>query len=665
MQYITKNKYGETVTVDEATREALLQSGKRKQQDFSIAPRSLDVPAPRVDSTQQESTRVASKDKSTRPTTLSNVGNALKNGSKNLLPTATDPNKTTGQRVVGAVSDIASYPLRTVAGIGAGLGELAGGSGIADALHAANETVRNPTKAVEESGTPYQGVQRIAAAIAEDPTTLPSLLMPLANVGLVRQLATVTAGHALDRYARRGDASTPIDYAKDAVLDVALPTALHGISGVAAKLRPYVGEHGKETARNMLMRSMKAAPMAKSSQEWEGLKDGLHGMVDGKPVMEQIIKSKYTPRVDEVVENYNKLKDVIDERFEPVLEKLQKTGATTDIPAAMRAASKSVVDDMASGRTSISFDDLAKAKKWTNERVSVPDNAELAAKANQVHDGLTPTVPRSGPNKGVPTYKFADGTRQSVADFNDELAANLKEHDPKVSHAKKSEAWHEAFKGDPEHQTARQAFTKALGRDLREQLTSDVGPRTRGLKAYDDYYAKKAAGIIKESSDGLSFTEKPKASWTADDKKKYNDALKAVGNARNAARTMYKEQLANAEPLYQMEDAMWRAGHTGANRDTKLLSNITRWHRSPGAARAVWDIANSPTLSRSINAADVVSKLVNDARPGLGDQSIRDAVLTPMLRAWQSERAMRSSDRKRYTATPTTQTTVSDTAKGR
>lgn len=634
MQYTTKNKYGETVPVDVATREKLLQSGKRKPQDFNLVPevRSLDVDGPRPVA-QQESTRVAPKQD--KRETQNKLVEFFGKNIKAALPTATDPNKSVGQRIVGAVTDIASSPLRQVAGIGAGLGELAGGGNYFDAF---NEAAASPSMEAERNigeGDVLGSAtaRRLAASLAEDPTALPSMLMPVSGAANIAKLVGMNAvGHAAQRYATDDNATTG-DYVKGGLLDAA-PVGIAGVSKLGGKfVKEVAGETGKSNAIASLMKSLKAAPMVKGGTEWEGLKQGLSGKFEGKPIFKQIVsKTDLTP--SRVGERYEDLKAVVDSRFQPIRDELTNTGVTIDLPKAMKGAISRVEDNASSGRLPISPSEQINAEKWAKARALKPDDKDTYSKLMDIKRGTAEKyVPVSGPNKGIETYRFSDGTKVPVDDFHASVDGMLQTASPDYAHRTGSNLMKEAFK-NPEKSTARSDMAYSLAKEIRDQMTEPVNTssalaRKAAMEGdeYAKHFARKAAGVTKEVKRGNSVVETtiPRSQWTPEQKKAYNAAIKQILDNRNTAKGKWSEQLAASEPFYQMQPAMDRAIHTGGNRNHLGLGDVVlaggamgalgaslahpsalagipmaalaAYSNRPGFSRALWDLSDVRALN--------------------------------------------------------------------
>lgn len=633
MNYTVKNQKGNFIEVDDKTMQGLIDRGIRKQEDFKpvVTQTSFSVDVPKPTQTVRESTRVepqAPGQKTAEPK-QSGAAEYLRESVRTAFPTATDTSKTTGQRIAGVLKDVGTMPMRQLTGIGAGLGELAGGGNYFDAF---KESARNPTKEVEShigknSEIVTSNARRLVAAAAEDPMTTVSLGMPVGGIANAAKLIGANViGHAAQRYAD-GNA-TAGDYALGAGLDIVPGAAGLGMGKIASKV---LGEAGKESAIASLMKTIKAAPMVKHGDEWKGLKTGLKGTVNGKPVFEHLTSATdMTPAP--IVDRYAALKDAVDEGFRPSLEALQKTGVTVDLPKAVKQASKNTIERMSQGNHPVSINDQIAAEKWLKDHVYIPDDPGLASKLAEIQrNKLEPYTPVSGQYKGREVYKFSDKSVMPVDDLNDAVAYNLSEHDPLTAHFKKSSMAKEAFKADPDKQTARSMMTGEFAKSTRDQLTKKLRIGSVGaaktITDYDDIAAKKAAGVWNERTlrnGNVIQTEIPRSQWTKDQLATYKAAKQEIVGNRNIAKQGYEKQLQNSAPLYAMEDAMDRALRTRGNNNRFGLGDIalglgalgsvggatlTPWSllglpvvgamkyaNTPGFARMQWNLAKEGPL---------------------------------------------------------------------
>jgi hypothetical protein len=469
----------------------------------------------------------------------------------------------------GDVKDIGSLPLRVVAGTGLAVGEagkeaLSGQipdpstvgqtfmSGMANPSQEANKDALNTTPylTVPVLSRYMPSVGQMAAGSAENPFTLPGLAMGGGLVaqgvkaGLVNYLSNVA--DRLDQGQTFGAALTNEDKGQlisdlaPLAIGAGLKTAGAGINAVASTL----GEAGMQKARDLLVKIIKPAPMANGGQEAKGLAEGLKGSVNGQRIVPQILdKSTFT--APQIADNYRVLKAKVDAGFEPTFDEMTAAGVEASPEDAMDASIKSLDKARSINRLPITDEQADKAIKWAREITGTPEDPEVLQLRREVkagrkpdftvwHDPNTDKVYTWPGNKPVPEYfkRWVDDYKMPSGEtFHGDPSEPTEYLSAKQAHFTKSQMMNEAHKS-VKNKTAKSEIAHAVGTNLREQLTVQTANPSKG----PDH-------LIREQ-------------------------------ARDIARAKYAAQLANARPLYAMEDAMIRAENTGANRNPLSLGKL-------------------------------------------------------------------------------------------
>lgn len=320
--------------------------------------------------------------------------------------------------------DLATLPLRTVAGVGAAAGELGGqlfGSGtrpipeaIPEAMQAYMDAMQSPEASVAEAqgGRPAQAF----ASMANDPTTLPLLAVAPGRslLGILGKGALMGAGsygsHVLDREAGGADlgeafgGETKGQIIQD-VLPTALPLAFKGAGAALAPLAENFGQRGIEHAYNMVRSMIKPASIAKGGQIAAGYEEGmrgaipgmvpgseaaleagasegLRGSVAGREIFPELVKRE-TKNVPEIVENYNKLKAEIDAGFDPALARLTTSGVRVPRVPILRAVDEGLQQQTAQGK-GWPLADRERALNFVKEQLFTHDDPAMVAFADQI-----------------------------------------------------------------------------------------------------------------------------------------------------------------------------------------------------------------------------------------------------------------------------------------
>lgn len=328
---------------------------------------------------------------------------------KLLFPSMGEKPSTLG-KLYAVGRDVATFPLRTVAGFGAGLGDAAAFMDkritedmkqhpasyaprrpttrpfkfIPEALEAGafgmQQAMRSPSSSAKETGST---IADIGAGMAEDPLTLPGIYFGIGKnlVGTVGRglgLGAATYGtHVGDRASSGRDdmfrGETPdqlVSVAAPAVLPVVAKLGGSVVGKVWDVAKGTVGSAGKKAATDLAMSQFKAAPKVRGGEEWEGLKAALESDYKGKPLITQLFTGKES-KIPEVVQNYKAIKSEVDANFNPLLEKMKDAGIRIDQDKVMEAVSRDIDDYFLGEATAPSWDEkkIKAAKEFVRKSI--------------------------------------------------------------------------------------------------------------------------------------------------------------------------------------------------------------------------------------------------------------------------------------------------------
>ena len=364
-KYSVKNAAGEDVVVDDATRQELLDAGKRTAADFApvsgtdnsgadftimSGPAQILTPEDSLDQgliTTEEYAKIRADEEAKAnaapppPGPLDAPTPSLAEESFPSTVAASQNDVPWPKYVYAAGSDLASLPLRAIAGAGAGAGTLAGGGSASDALKALALTTKDPVAMAEAdartNGDPGYGskLAAIGAASAANPTTLPLLLMGGGPAAQAIKAATLMYGNDVARKGTEpgggwGDFIPNTPEAQS----YALPAVLAALPPAARFLTQDLSPALRQKAIQLLTSQIKPAQYAKGGAEAEGLAAGLQGRALGAParpgdvpLLPKIVD--YTTRtVPQVAENFQtRVMNPVQEKFQPLLRNMDQTQA--------------------------------------------------------------------------------------------------------------------------------------------------------------------------------------------------------------------------------------------------------------------------------------------------------------------------------------------------
>jgi hypothetical protein len=358
------------------------------------------------------------------------------------------------QRMAASGVDALTLPLRAVAGLGAGLGSIAGSrsklaaalgqvnpdiaGSRADAIDAFQQTMAHPGQEAQQqlaSGNVPRWMNyspldlRLNAGAAENPATLPLIAtagLPINSIGqgIAGTLASYTGNQAGNIAAGQPTEFLP------SLGDLA-PTVL----GAAGEYLPgplsSLGRGIQARAKALLTSQIKPS-QAKTNTEAQGLQRGLDaGMLP-------LVAGRTTFSIPGVAKNFAPLFDEASSQYGPLLSSMDDAGVRVSTGQAMNAAMDKMAGEVAGGHLFASpSGDLPPAWEWLGSRLAAPSDAVQVAKIA---------------SKQMPEVSAID------------MPAS-------VAQARKSSAMEEALK-NPELASAQTYAALGAGQNLRAQLAA-------------------------------------------------------------------------------------------------------------------------------------------------------------------------------------------------
>lgn len=354
------------------------------------------------------------------------------------------------QRMAASGVDALTLPLRTIAGVGAGLGSIVGSrsklaaalgqlnpdpqAARAEAIQAFRQTMAHPGQEAQQQQTAgnvprwmnYSPLDpRLNAGAAENPATLPLV----ATAGL--PINSVSQGLAGTMLSYGGNQTQNIASGQPTSALPSLGDLVPTVLGAAGEYLPRLGSaiQGKAKA---LLTSQITPSQAKTNTEAQGLQRGLDaGMLPQ-------VAGRFTFSIPGVARRFAPLLEDASSQFGPTLSAMDKAGVKVSTGKAMKAAMGKMSEEVASGHLFASPSrDLPSAWDWTGERLAAPSDASQVAgiASKQLPEFSTTVIPAS------------------------------------VAQARKSSAMEEALK-NPELSSAQTYASLGAGQNLRAQLAA-------------------------------------------------------------------------------------------------------------------------------------------------------------------------------------------------
>lgn len=583
--------------------------------------------------------------------------------------------------------DIATLPLRTVAGIGAAAGELAGqavGSGsrpVPAALQAYMDAMQSPEASVAEARGGR--LSQAMGATANDPLTLPLMAVAPGRslpgiLGKGALMGGATYGtHVLDRAA--GGAGIGESFGGETggqlvqdVLPTALPLAFRGAGAVLSPIAENFGQRGVEHAYRMVRSMIKPASIAKGGQIAEGYEEGMRGAVAGREIFPELVK-RDTKNVPEIIENYQRLKAEIDAGFDPALAQLTTSGIRVPRVPILRAVDEGLRAQTAQGKGWPLADreralDFVKQQLFTHDDPAMVAFADQIARARagagklpkpaayQVLDLLPPPVRASTD----PAARLAEieasvaGARLTPEEYAAraasaaetgtpiksiplyqlpggelrplEQATRFEPLMPRTAQNLKSNLFEEAFKRGSEQDRAKETAARIAGEQLKRYLTE---PAAHTLEGFPNTFS----GVVRAHR--AARTEQPIAGVTSkiENAPSPYDYLGSAPTAEQvAALGAFKAQLARSQPIYAMQEAMERA-ETAKNRYAFSLlraasgpfDEFRAWaQENPGMARLAYDFGKKTQgIQQFLTEPSTYTPIPYNPTGGYGDMLLR------------------------------------------
>lgn len=359
-----------------------------------------------------------------------------------IAPSFTDAKrsgKNYGGRTWGAVKDIASLPLRTVAGLGAGAGELLGSGSVQNAGGAFMQTMADPARSTQESYGSTPDLQKkllnpvVYGGMASDPLSLP--MMALGGPELSPMLGGWLAGamsyarNVADRAADGAGIGDAFGGETDSqLLGDILPIGIGaGLSGAA--MVPYAAKALKEGAKDLIRSQIKPTRKGGGTMA-EGLRAGLDaGYLP-------TIAGRFTASTPEMAKRFARTFEPVQESFRPALQELDESGAMISTDNAMRGAQSHLAEYIAKGGVIPAESQGRNALEWLRQRISQSDNpadvskvlsgwveppqrGPIAPTSTQQTVGTAPIIQR-GPVVATTEKQAITGPREVAAPFIDE-----------------------------------------------------------------------------------------------------------------------------------------------------------------------------------------------------------------------------------------------------
>lgn len=549
--------------------------------------------------------------------------------------------------------DVATLPLRTVAGIGAGLGDF--GRTIREGseqdptavklpysnmdprllqyvpeaaitgLETMQRTMRSPSRVAEETESPTI-FPKIAAGMAEDPLTIPAMkygigknLISTMVRGIPVGLATY-ATHAADRASAGRDdvfrGETLPEYISD-VAPVLAPPALNligkGIVAPLAKATEFLGSGGKEKALDLAMSQFKAAPKVKGGQEWEGLKEALMSKYNNKPLITQLFTGNESD-IPAVVKNYQTLKSEVDKNFTPILEAMKDAGVKVDQKKILDRVYKDIDEYFVGEKTAPTWSakKIQAAKDFVSSAINRHfGDAQMQDFATKMaNNELLPDVyvTRGGKNV-IPSLRKLDSRMFEAQARLGRIDPNMYEplyRTPQGNLVPRAGA----FQYDP--------LNPATAHKAKSSMWEEAFKRSPEQETEKEYAALAAGKALRDFMTNPELS-KPMALVRAEAGEKSGlvgseELVKALRRKYNTQVPLYeswKQQLEKSQPFYAAEPAMIRAEHTTANRYPSIkhaLSNpILYMQERPNTVNTLYELgADTEFLEKLLKGAGKV-----------------------------------------------------------
>lgn len=282
-----------------------------------------------------------------------------------------------GGRTWGAAKDLASLPLRTVAGFGAGIGDILGSGSIESAGDAFMRTMQDPAGSAQDAYGSTPEVQKkilnpvVYGSMAQDPLSLP--MMALGGPSLTPIKSGALAGlmsysrNVADRGAQGAGIGDALGGETDAqILGDLLPLGLG--AGLSAALRvPYAASALKEGAKDLIRSQIKPTRKGGGTMA-EGLREGLDaGYLP-------TIAGRFTASTPEMAKRFARAFEPVQQSFRPTLQALDESGAMISTDNAMRGAQSHLADYIAKGGVIPAESQGRNALEWLRQRISQSDN---------------------------------------------------------------------------------------------------------------------------------------------------------------------------------------------------------------------------------------------------------------------------------------------------
>ena len=395
------------------------------------------------------------------------------------------------ERMLASGKDLLTLVPRTAAGIGNGLGELAGsligGASLGDALRGSGDAymqgLRSPVDAAQESSAYAPWMQQklanpgLYASMAEDPLTMASVAIPalaesrlgapLGRLGEGAIASGMSYGRNVADRLMRGDES-PFAESPGQTLADAAPLGLSVMGPVAAEVAGGLGSKLMGAGNEMFRKMVKPAPMKNGGAEVEGLNQALEAGLLPK-------LAGFGLSVGGAGRRYlGKVLPAIGEQYPAALEGANATGKTVNANDVLRETIDRLAESGASRSDVMAPGDAGKAAYWVGDYLTAPQQ-ESAYRASMF--GAEP----------------AGAVAKEV-----ELL-------PSQAHRMKSALAEQAFSRDPSETTplyARLLANKFASAILRRRL-GDISPEYAALnEKAAPYYAAEDAMIRAASTGG-------------------------------------------------------------------------------------------------------------------------------------------------------------------
>lgn len=439
-----------------------------------------------------------------------------------------------------------------------------------------------------------------------------------------------------------------------------IPLAFRTAGALAAPVAENFGKRGVEHAYQMVRSMVKPPAAARGGQIASGYEEGmrgtipglvpgseaaldagaaegLRGAVAGREIFPELVK-RDTRNVPEIVENYNRLKAEIDAGFDPALAQLTVSGIRVPRVPILRAVDEGLQQQTAQGKgwpladreralefvkgqlfthddpAMVAFaDQIARAKAGAGKlpkpaayqvldllpppAKASTDPAARLAELEALIDGkrLTPAehaarvaeAAKTGSTvKSIPLYELPSGELRPLNE-----ATRFDPLTPRVAQNIKSNMFEEAFKRSAEQDRAKETAARIAGEQLKRYLTEPAAHTVEG-------FPKTLVGVAQAARARTS--EQPIAGVTSKIENvpsPYDIYSQAPTDEQVAALAAFKHQLAQAQPIYAMQEAMKRADVAKNRYAFSLLRSAAgpvgefrAWaQENPGMARLAYD----------------------------------------------------------------------------